>query len=299
MFSLIRFFKKEKYANQFLDGNLFMNSIGQFWGSSIEPQNDLYEGVTEVLSVKEIKEQYGFDFKEIFGEHILLPIANRLEAYKYVHLLCMSMISYDHEYKEVEKLSSQMANFGKYAVKVNNFELFVGRLFDKLRKNGQYGLMGPVQYHNPREESSYRDCFDKNTLHKNEKEWRFALIPDYERAKQLALADAEGRAIYKEYTIFSIGDIRDIAQKVNVDTLLNDPGSLYRDEKKRRYKTVEHLTVSWEDRKKQIKILERLGFPIPYDVNPEQYVGWGPREAFREKVLQLNRGLKPLLTIGG
>lgn len=310
MYSLIRFFKEKEYLNEFLDGDIFMHSIGHFrkietnpkkflkMKIGIEPENDYYEGVYEILSVDEIKAKYNFDLRVLFGDHIIAPVVNIIDAYKYVHLLCMSLLPYDNEYEEVERIDKTMAKYGRYAVLVYNVEEFVDRLFINLQQRSMYGLMGPVNYYSFLKESKYRDCFDKSIKYKTEREWRLALIPSFEEAKRLADTDKDGSLVYDEHFTFKIGSIKGIAEEVNVETLLTDPGALYRNNRGQSYKTVDHLTVDWPTRKKQLDTLSNLGFPIPYDAYPEQYVGWAPREAFRNKVLQLGTGLKPVMYIG-
>ncbi len=65
------------------------------------------------------------------------------------------------------------------------------------------------------------------------------------------------------------------------------------------YKPVDKLSVPWKTRKQQLEqIHNELGIGISYDAYPEQYVGWAPREAFRDKVLSLSSGFKPIFVIG-
>lgn len=72
MYSLIRFFEKEKYLNDFLNGHLYMNSIGHFWTlGQPNPQDDLFEGVFETMSATELDGKYGSDLIGTFGSHIL------------------------------------------------------------------------------------------------------------------------------------------------------------------------------------------------------------------------------------
>ena len=294
MYDLIRFFEKHEYAEQFLNGDLYMNSIGHFWKLGTEIQQDFHEGIVETISMEEMKKTYGLDLQSSFGNHILAPLMNRMEAYKYVHVLCCVLHGYDPMTKEVERIHKDMKGFGAFAVRIHNVQTFVDRLFEKLKSDRLYGLMGPVNYHSVVEKAMYQDCFDKLNIHQNEKEWRFALIPDYEKAKELAKADEYGHEPYDEHTIFSIGSIRDIAMEIDVDILFHKPEMLYSG-----YKPVDKLSVPWKTRKQQLEqIHNELGIGISYDAYPEQYVGWAPREAFRDKVLSLSSGFKPIFVIG-
>ncbi len=297
MYDLIRFFEKPEHVQSFLDGELFMNSIGHFWKHGDETRNDINEGIGETLSAAEYAAKYGFDFRDDFGEHIILPIMNRPEAIKYVHIICFLLHRYDPSKREVERIDNRMKNFGGYAVRVHNLEAFNSRIFEKMQENGQYGLMGPVDYHDLTEKSPYRDCFDKNSQHSFEQEWRFAVIPDYERAKELATSKPEES--YDEYHIFSIGDIRGLAEEIDVDKIFKEPERYYRTKNGQKYIPVDKLSITPEEQKKVfVEFHKKTGLPLPYDANPYQYVGWGGREAFRNKVLQMDGRFKPLLVIG-
>lgn len=296
MFDLIRFFEKKEYVADFLNGDFYMNSIGHFWGLSSAVQNDIVEGIGESLDTKSFKNQYGENFIQVFEDHLLLPIMNRIEAMKYVHVCCLSLHEYDDNAKIVSKIPSEMRKMGNYAVRVKNVRVFVDRIFEKVKSKGLYGLMGPVDYHDPSEKNRYMDCFDKYVNHAFEKEWRFALIPDYNRARKLAAAD-ENR-IYDEHTIFKIGKINDIAEEIDIDLLFNNIGKLY-STSGTAYKVVDEMPISWEKRKVEIERMMNVGINIPYDVYPDRYVVWSPRESFRNKIMELDNGkMKPVFTIG-
>ncbi|WP_034445770.1 hypothetical protein [Butyrivibrio sp. AE2032] len=114
----------------------------------------------------------------------------------------------------------------------------------------------------------------------------------------MAKKDPDGSIPYDEHTIFSVGDLSTIAEEIDVDTLLDDPGKLYKDDKGP-FKAVDKMTVSEEIRRKQLDhIHKELGIGIPYHAYPWQYIGWAPREAFRNKVIELGGGIKPVITIG-
>ena len=42
MRNLIRFISKKKYANQFLSGKIYMNSMSFFWSKGFEEQKDFF-----------------------------------------------------------------------------------------------------------------------------------------------------------------------------------------------------------------------------------------------------------------
>lgn len=223
MYSLIRFFEKEKYLNDFLDGHLYMNSIGHFWTlGQPNPQDDLFEGVFETMSATELDGKYGSDLIGTFGSHILLPVMNRLDGFQFVHILCFYMHEYDPELKQVTRIPKEIKGFGNYAIRIKDMQPFVDLLFEKIVRERLYGLMGPVSYRNPTDEIEYMDCFDKNITHQYENEWRFALIPDFEEAKEMAeeqrqynsnLKPGELPKVYDSAVYFDVGDLRDVYGK--------------------------------------------------------------------------------------
>ena len=222
---------------------------------------------------------------------------NSLEAMKYCHVCCLSFHEYDDNQRIVVQIPYDMRKMGKYAVIVRNVQKFVDTIYDKLINKKLYGLMGPITYHAPTEELEYADLFDKYDNHSHEKEWRFALIPDYERAKKLAKEDVNRQ--YDEYCYFNIGDIRHIAEEVDIDTLFNDIGALYT-KNTVKYSAVKEMPTPWAIRRKEIeKIRSSSRIPIAYDSYPNQYVGYGPREAFRNIIMSIDDGaFKPMFTIG-
>ena len=305
MISLIRFFEKEEYLNDFLNGHLYMNSIGHFWTlGQPNPQDDLLEGVIETMNAGDFDSQYGMGVSDFFGSHLLLPIMNRLEGYQFVHLLCFYMHEYDPELQVAVSIPASARGLGKYAVRIKNVQSFVDILFEKIKNENRYGLMGPIQYRQLTEQIEYMDCFDKSITHRDEHEWRFALIPDFEKAKEeaakLERANAdrrEGQGMpirYDRHFYFDVGNLRSIAEVVDAEKLITDPGKTYGNE----YRTVDHLPYDSEIRKKCLEKYSSMGLPVPYQAYPDQYVGWSPRKAFRDKVAEIDRGIKPCLIIG-
>lgn len=298
MFDLIRFFEKEEYVEDFLDGKLFMNSIGHFRKSGIAVQNDIAEGIGETLAPEEFDSKYKSNITAYFNKkHFLFPFMNSIEAMKYCHICCLSLHEYDDNQKIVTKIPREMRKMGNYVVIVRNVQKFVDRIYDKLVNEKLYGLMGPITYHSPTEELEYMDLFDKFDNHSHEREWRFALIPDYERAKKLAKEDVN--RVYDEYCYFNIGDIRNIVEVVDIDTLFNDIGALYT-KNTVKYSAVKEMPTPWSMRRKEIdKIRNSSKMPLSYDAYPNQYVGYGPREAFRNIIVSIDDGaMKPMFTIG-
>ena len=45
MHSLIKFFAEKKYLDEFISGQLYMNTLDYFWKNGFEEQKDIFEGV--------------------------------------------------------------------------------------------------------------------------------------------------------------------------------------------------------------------------------------------------------------
>ena len=92
MFDLIRFFEKKEYVEDFLNGNLFMNSIGHFRKSGIAIQNDIAEGIGETLAPEEFDLKYNSNLSTCFDKkHFIFPFMTSIEAMKYCHVCCLSL----------------------------------------------------------------------------------------------------------------------------------------------------------------------------------------------------------------
>ena len=101
-------------------------------------------------------------------------------------------------------------------------------------------------------------------------------------------------SVYDRHVYFEVGDLRKLVEVVDADKLIADPRQAYG----ANYKTVDKLPYKWEDRKILLDESYQKGLPIPYQAYPEQYVGWYPRKAFRDKVMEIDSGVNPLITIG-
>lgn len=297
MYDLYRFFEKQEYVDSFLKGYIHVTSIGHFWENGFTGQKDFTEGLMAVVDASDSAGNSGYDFVSTFGkEHILLPIMHRMEAMKYCHIACFVLHRYDEQNEECELLDSNMRSFGGYAVRIKNLESFVNRIFLKLRNNRDYGLVGPVDYHNIKMQDSYRDCFDKLEIFSHQKEWRFAYLPNYEELKNFSNSNPERS--YDHMCDFKIEDIHDIAEQVNVDDVFSNIGSLYRG-KNGSYTAVKTLRVPLLEERAMQEQIQNIGIPYSYDANPFQYVGYAPRSAFRAKIMDLCPGyFKPIITIG-
>lgn len=140
----IRFFRKKEYAEQFLSGKLFCNSLNYFRtypNCTLERKKlaedkctDLFEGSAQLLH------EY-FPCKELL-EYICCDPHIVFSEYAKVHICCFSSV--------LDSLPKKMEQFGEWCVIINNFKIFE----EKVRKavnlqNKLYYLYGGVEYYEP------------------------------------------------------------------------------------------------------------------------------------------------------
>lgn len=279
MIDLYRFMKRE-FAEEFLKGNIYMSALGYFWENGFEGQKDFGEGTVQMHAPKDTP--FPQDLQAVISGSVLY----RMEAYKYCNLLCMVLHHYNTQKMQTERFDERMRDYGDCAVRIVDVEEFLNRVFDKAKEQGDYCLAGPVNYLPFDAVRDNTDCFDKLTYFAWQKEWRIAYIHDQERLKGLAAEDPL-RSYNEPYTL-QIGDISDIAQIVSAKDLFDTPQNIYKG-----YKVVEQVEpMVWPE------ALKRMGMPALYQWSGTDYLGWGGRPGFQNKVIEIDGGkMRPLFTI--
>lgn len=282
MYDLIRFFDKKEYAEIFLKGQLYMNSLGYFWANGFQDQQDLFEGTVSFV------DPHNTLLPDDLTKHIIGSVMNRLEAMKYCNLLCMVRHGYDPVRKQVERINPLMKNFGKYAIIVKNLEVFVNRVYDAMvSKKDCYGLMGPVSYHRRDEILARSDCFDKLNRFSWQNEWRIVWLNNYKHLKEIAKADPN--ATYEVACTLDIGDNSDIAEIYESKVLFENIQAIYPG-----YREVNKIFEN-----KKARELVNSGIPAVYDIFCDSFIGWSPRRSFLQKIMEIDGGkYKPLFSIG-
>lgn len=271
MVDLYRFMKRE-YAERFLQGKLYMNALGYFWSHGIESQMDFNEGTARMLDPEQtpLPPQLRLLVKG--------SVRYRLEAYKYCSLLCMVIHHYNTQNMQAERFDNRMRNFGECAVRIINVEVFLQRVFEKAKEQGDYCLAGPMNYLPTDTVRDQMDCFDKLQSFAWQKEWRIAYVHNIERLKQLAKEDPV--RIYEEPYTLDIGDISGIAEIVSGKDLFDTPQNIYKG-----YKIVDSVNpMVWPN------ALQSMGIPAPYQWDASTYKGWGDRNSFQNKVIEIDGG---------
>ena len=279
MVDLYRFMRKD-FAESFLEGNIYMSALGYFWANGFESQKDFNEGTVEM------QEPARSPFPQDLCSVIKGSVRYRMEAYKYCNLLCMVMHHYNTQKKQAERFDERMRDYGAYAVRIIDVEEFLNRVFDQAKVQEDYCLAGPVNYLPFDTVRKDIDCFDKMAPFAWQKEWRIAYIHDQERLKRLAAEDS--LRTYEEPYTLKIGDISDIAEIVSAKDIFDTPQNIYKG-----YKFVDRVDLMvWPNE------LKRIGMPAPYQWSGTDYLGWGDRPSFQNKVIEIDGGkLRPLFTI--
>ena len=193
---LVRFFRNEDFARQFMQGKIFCNSLSFFQSYitdektsklAVEKCTDIYEGSAQILHdffpFSEFVNSLDRDPNIVFSE------------YAKSHICCFSQVSNVSYPKNME-------DFGSYAVAIYDFEKFTRKIKQAVSKYpGLYYLYGAIDYYAPTINGKntaknikhqllmslegyrirydkiskafiYRDAFCKINRFSNQKEWR-------------------------------------------------------------------------------------------------------------------------------
>lgn len=241
---LLKFVAAKEYAEDLLNGKLYMNSLHYFWnefqinGSDVQGQKDMFEGVyCHVDSVK-------FGFPKDFADVLTSDAAIRAEGYKYCHVHCYYRLDYwmDND-SFLYGLSDLMNDFGQYVVIIDDEKEFLKRVGLAATKQNVDFLCGNVRYRALKKNgepislkhhmivkareylvdvtqppyagalTSRRDAFDKMDVMAYQKEWRIAV---YDGEKSVAPKVLELK-----------GGISDIAHVVETCRLVEDLDSIF------------------------------------------------------------------------
>lgn len=224
---LLKFFSKKKYAEQFMAGSLYMNSLSYFWENGFEKQQDILEGVNATLRKESILSGAK---SQIFKGDLMF----RLDAYKYCNLLCFYRMDFSNQFqidagikqRLISIPPSSMTQFGGYVVIIKQPQSLISR-FSKQIPTGAKFVTGDVTYKpitglKPGEKTqivfqtekqmkmpavevtSQKDCFVKESKYADQREWRICLF----RGEKETNAH-----------IANVGDLSDIATLVPVKKL--------------------------------------------------------------------------------
>lgn len=247
---------KDKYAQDLLDGKLFMKALDQFEDTSkrdISAANDfrgdILEGYSESFGLGYNSHLYEEDGNGIILDGMLGSI-DALALRKKVY--CLSAIDYYKLKCTLIKPSPKMKEFGKYAVIITDVEKFLKRLhnaFDRCCKenHGCYCL----GYNKVFYDIDLYKQFNYNEFHKSKSySWQneFRISIDFSEGRfnpdildnvtDVAKLTFPGKIeldtnplSISDWIYFEIGDIRDICQCMEVEELFSEKFKSIRIEK--------------------------------------------------------------------
>lgn len=201
MHCLIKYFDNRRFLEEFLSGQLYMNTLDYFWSNGFEEQKDIFEGVVCTVPVKDF-EGFTVDFQSVQA----CDYRFRAEGYRYCNILCFYKINFFVNAPFIHyKCNTDMGKFGRFVAYIANEREFLRRVESAASREKYQVLCGDVRYHNLMlngkpghlgnqmhlmmkdrfftiEELqrrgfsiSKRDCFDKGAQYQNQNEWRIAL----------------------------------------------------------------------------------------------------------------------------
>lgn len=219
----VRVFSQEKYRDDFLKGNLYMNSIKFFRDYEDKHSanvGDKHEALTAWLQPANLRLTFHTPDGDLVipGSDIAAPIALRLNSFDSINVFCLTVLHShgitldslvtDEDFERIKgyfTLPDDVNNLGDYAVVIPN----TGAFLERVRKAGQIlvdaaeaqGMVyKAVTYYDPNESLSLSNINDA-IFHKQK---------TYEHQKEFRITLDRGLAKSEPYTL-QIGDISDIA----------------------------------------------------------------------------------------
>ncbi len=194
---LVRFFRTREYAEQFIKGEIFFNSLSFFQSYitdvkgtklALDKCSDILEGSMTLL-------QACFPFADL-KDHLSSDPYIVFPEYSKCHICCFSNVQKGSYPKNME-------SFGRYCVAIYDYPKFAEHIKKSISKiNGMYYLIGGVEYYKPTinkvfvkqknhllmslegyrilynknsDAFIYKDAFNKIDRFKEQKEWRLLL----------------------------------------------------------------------------------------------------------------------------
>lgn len=238
---------KDKYAQDLLDGKLFMKTLDQFGdiskrdaSSDNDFRGDVLEGYSESFGLGYNPHLYKEDGDGIIHDGILGSV-DMLALRKKVY--CLTAMDYYKSRHEIIKPSPKMKEFGEYAVIIHDVDEFLKRVhkaFNRYRQenNTSYLLAyNKVSYDVDLYEKFKYSEFHKSRSYSWQNEFRISL--DFSEGRFSSAMMEEVSDFVKltfpgeiridtdslslsDWIYFEIGDIRDICQCIRMEELFDE-----------------------------------------------------------------------------
>lgn len=179
---LLKFFEKEIYQQEFLDGKLFFNTVDFFAGCDQNGRGDLNEGNTFIIDYDK-PNLISANFEKIDGEYLLVvrDYSDNPEAFKRGtiwkyssavnrnrKIISLFTLFLNLEKQKVSPIDAKLKEcFGEYGILIINRQKFFERVVNSLINNKEYSnkYMAFVNYQ-PKEKQ--KGLMDWNPFIKNE-----------------------------------------------------------------------------------------------------------------------------------
>lgn len=216
----------KRYANDFIAGELYMNSLNYF--RRIEgnaAQGDPLEGICGSIRKDQLK-QLGLNFDKELTNAIIGNVSLISDYYGLNNVFCLYRMLINDAEKKVVCPSDELRKFNdqgeadKVVIRIKDTARFLNQLAKAIDEGIrthklEYGIYGGVTYSNAWSNSDgpgTRSVFHKEPKYEYQSEWRLCLLRN-------ALAD--------EAYVFSIGDLSDITEVISLQQFLEHPEAAY------------------------------------------------------------------------
>lgn len=233
IFFLVKVFSEEKYADNFIKGSIFFNTLGYFKKIEInDGRGDPNEGISHWIQPSDIK-SFNIEIPNkgkisLGKEDFSGPIVIGYDWVNKVNIFCMYAVGFfnlasdnedfllsEDDIKSLQKklyIDPRCRDFGDWAVVVPA-KKFIGRMNKVLSENELSWHSGLVDYYDEKTFSgnlSMNDIlFKKHKLYEYQKEFRYCIIPkDIENHQEKPI-------------LLEIGDISSFAMKTPIDNIMN------------------------------------------------------------------------------
>jgi len=215
----VKFFKEKDHANQFIEGNLYLNRISFFKKNGYEDEDndgrpDRHEAISSWLQPNGLSLTVeSFPELSLSEKDFLGPVSIADPCYEALHVLCMTatVVKFDEglNSKEIESLAQKNLRINEECLKLGSYAViveatsFCNRIKSALQKRGDYFKGQLVEYYDEK-------IFNGHIAEKDipfRKQERFS----YQNEFRIVV---DTQTVGENHITIEIGTLQDIAQKV-------------------------------------------------------------------------------------
>ena len=188
IYAFVKIFEKEKYAEDFVAGKLYMNTIRYFQkyrDEAGEFRGDEYEGIAALYQPNKIS-RISIDGIEIPSSELASPIVVHFDELLRKNAFCIYSLNNRgcetasaDDFKRTVELHESCFGLGNFCVAIINAHEFIDRCQVAVRKNSFSGSLGLVDYYNEHELHgslpSERLGYQKRSFFGHQREYRLLI----------------------------------------------------------------------------------------------------------------------------